>query len=181
MSALSARIATIPGRTVIGIELPNVNRESVVLHELISSEGFADQNAQLPIILGNNINGDPVIADLAHMPHLLIAGTTDSGKSVGLNCMILSLLYRLTPDQCRMIMIDPKMLELSIHDDIPHLLSPVVTEPSKAVRALKWAVEQMGDRYRMMASVGVRNLRSDERRVGTECVSTGRTRWSTDT
>src|SRR3546814_6192432 len=105
--------------------------------------GFADQNAQLPSILGKNINGDPVIADLAPMPHLLIAGTTGSGKSVGLNCMILSLLYRLTPDQCRMIMIDPKMLELSIYDDIPHLLSPVVTEPSKAVRALKWAVEQM--------------------------------------
>src|SRR3546814_21639 len=165
MSALSARIATIPGRTVIGIELPNVNRESVVLHELISSEGFADQNAQLPIILGKNINRDPVIADLAPMPHLLIAGTPGSGKSVGLNCMILSLLYRLTPDQCRMIMIDPKMLELSIYDDIPHLLSPVVTEPSKAVRALKWAVEQMEDRYRMMASVGVRNLANFNEKV----------------
>jgi S-DNA-T family DNA segregation ATPase FtsK/SpoIIIE len=165
MSALSARIATVPGRTVIGIELPNSNRESVVLHELISGEGFADQNAQLPIILGKNINGDPVIADLAPMPHLLIAGTTGSGKSVGLNCMILSLLYRLTPDQCRMIMIDPKMLELSIYDDIPHLLSPVVTEPAKAIRALKWAVEQMEDRYRMMASVGVRNLANFNEKV----------------
>ncbi|HKR16932.1 FtsK/SpoIIIE family DNA translocase [Rhizorhapis sp.] len=165
MSALSARVATIPGRTVIGIELPNANREAVVLHELISGEAFADQNAQLPIILGKNINGDPVIADLAPMPHLLIAGTTGSGKSVGLNCMILSLLYRLTPDQCRMIMIDPKMLELSIYDDIPHLLSPVVTEPSKAVRALKWAVEQMEDRYRMMASVGVRNLANFNEKV----------------
>lgn len=165
MSALSARVATIPGRTVIGIELPNANREAVVLHELVSGEAFADQNAQLPIILGKNINGDPVIADLAPMPHLLIAGTTGSGKSVGLNCMILSLLYRLTPDQCRMIMIDPKMLELSIYDDIPHLLSPVVTEPSKAVRALKWAVEQMEDRYRMMASVGVRNLSNFNEKV----------------
>ncbi len=158
MSALSARVATIPGRTVIGIELPNAKRESVVFHELASSQAFADQTAQLPIILGKNIAGDPVIADLALMPHLLVAGTTGSGKSVGLNAMILSLLYRLTPDQCRMIMIDPKMLELSIYDDIPHLLSPVVTEPAKAIRALKWAVEQMEDRYRMMASIGVRGL-----------------------
>ena len=158
MSALSARVATIPGRTVIGIELPNAKRESVVFHELASSQAFADQAAQLPIILGKNIAGDPVIADLAPMPHLLVAGTTGSGKSVGLNAMILSLLYRLTPDQCRMIMIDPKMLELNMYDDIPHLLSPVVTEPAKAIRALKWAVEQMEDRYRMMASVGVRGL-----------------------
>jgi S-DNA-T family DNA segregation ATPase FtsK/SpoIIIE len=160
MSALSARVATIPGRTVIGIELPNARRESVVLAELVASQGFEDQVAQLPLILGKNIAGDPVIADLAPMPHLLVAGTTGSGKSVGLNCMILSLLYRLTPDQCRMIMIDPKMLELSIYDDIPHLLSPVVTEPQKAIRALKWAVEQMEERYRMMASVGVRGLAS---------------------
>ena len=160
MSALSARVATIPGRSVIGIELPNARRESVVLSELIGSPAFEDQNAQLPIILGKNIAGDPVIADLAPMPHLLIAGTTGSGKSVGLNTMILSLLYRLDPDQCRMIMIDPKMLELSIYDDIPHLLSPVVTEPQKAIRALKWAVEQMEERYRMMASVGVRGLGS---------------------
>ncbi|MBV9841697.1 MAG: DNA translocase FtsK 4TM domain-containing protein [Sphingomonadaceae bacterium] len=160
MSALSARVATIPGRSVIGIELPNRDRESVVLSELIGSESFEDKAAQLPLILGKNIAGDPVVADLAPMPHLLVAGTTGSGKSVGLNCMILSLLYRLTPLQCRMIMIDPKMLELSIYDDIPHLLSPVVTEPSKAVRALKWAVEQMEERYRMMASVGVRGLSS---------------------
>ena len=158
MSALSARVSVIPGRTVMGIELPNHNRESVVLHEMVASGAFADQKGQLPIILGKNISGDPVIADLQPMPHLLVAGTTGSGKSVGLNCMILSLLYRLTPDQCRMIMIDPKMLELSIYDDIPHLLSPVVTEPAKAIRALKWAVEQMEDRYRMMSSIGVRNL-----------------------
>jgi DNA segregation ATPase FtsK/SpoIIIE, S-DNA-T family len=158
MSALSARVATIPGRSVIGIELPNAKRESVVLHELVASHAFEDQTAQLPIILGKNIAGDPVIADLAPMPHLLVAGTTGSGKSVGLNAMICSLLYRLTPEQCRMIMIDPKMLELSIYDGIPHLLSPVVTEPAKAIRALKWAVEQMEDRYRMMASIGVRGL-----------------------
>ncbi len=129
MSALSARVATIPGRSVIGIELPNAKREMVVLSELIASHAFEDQVAQLPIVLGKNIAGDPVVADLAPMPHLLVAGTTGSGKSVGLNCMILSLLYRLTPEQCKMIMIDPKMLELSIYDDIPHLLSPVVTEP----------------------------------------------------
>ncbi len=165
MSALSARVATIPGRTVIGIELPNAKREPVVFHELVGSQPFEDQTAQLPIILGKNIAGDPVIADLAPMPHLLVAGTTGSGKSVGLNAMILSLLYRLTPDQCRMIMIDPKMLELSIYDDIPHLLSPVVTEPAKAIRALKWAVEQMEDRYRMLASIGVRSLGSYNEKV----------------
>jgi S-DNA-T family DNA segregation ATPase FtsK/SpoIIIE len=160
MSAVSARVAVIPGRNVIGIELPNQRREAVALHELVASQTFEDQAAQLPIILGKNIAGDPVIADLAPMPHLLVAGTTGSGKSVGLNCMILSLLYRLTPDQCRMIMIDPKMLELSMYDDIPHLLSPVVTDPAKAVRALKWAVETMEDRYRQMSSVGVRSLAS---------------------
>ncbi|MDE2041804.1 MAG: DNA translocase FtsK, partial [Alphaproteobacteria bacterium] len=154
----SARVATIPGRSVIGIELPNMKREGVVLHELVASQAFADMNAQLPIILGKNIAGDPVIADLAPMPHLLVAGTTGSGKSVGLNAMIVSLLYRLTPEQCKLILIDPKMLELSIYDDIPHLLAPVVTEPPKAIRALKWAVEQMEDRYRMMASLGVRGL-----------------------
>ncbi|WP_264612246.1 DNA translocase FtsK [Sphingobium sp. B11D3B] len=158
MSALSARVATIPGRTVIGIELPNADRESVVLHQLITSQQFAEQKGGLPIILGKNIFGEPVIADLAGMPHLLVAGTTGSGKSVGLNTMLLSLLYRMTPDDLRLIMIDPKMLELSIYDNIPHLLSPVVTEPAKAIRALKWAVEQMEDRYRMMASIGVRNL-----------------------
>ena len=165
MSALSARVATIPGRSVIGIELPNAKREMVSLSELLASDAFEDQIASLPLILGKNIAGDPVVADLAPMPHLLVAGTTGSGKSVGLNCMILSLLYRLTPEQCRMIMIDPKMLELSIYDDIPHLLSPVVTEPAKAIRALKWTVEQMEERYRMMASVGVRQLSSFNAKV----------------
>ena len=165
MSALSARVATIPGRSVIGIELPNSKRETVSLSELIGSQSFEDQNMALPLILGKNISGDPVIADLAPMPHLLVAGTTGSGKSVGLNCMILSLLYRYGPDQCKMIMIDPKMLELSIYDDIPHLLAPVVTEPGKAIRALKWAVEQMEERYRMMANLGVRALPSFNAKV----------------
>ncbi|MFW2831386.1 DNA translocase FtsK 4TM domain-containing protein [Sphingomonas sp. ID0503] len=165
MSALSARVAVIPGRTVIGIELPNAKREGVVLSQLVGSSAFQDLGAQLPMVLGKNIAGEPVVADLAPMPHLLVAGTTGSGKSVGLNCMILSLLYRLTPDECRMIMIDPKMLELSIYDDIPHLLSPVVTDPPKAIRALKWAVEQMEDRYRMMASIGVRGLASFNEKV----------------
>lgn len=165
MSALSARVSVIPGRTVMGIELPNAHREAVVFQEMVGSDSFADQKGALPIILGKNISGDPVIADLAPMPHLLVAGTTGSGKSVGLNCMILSLLYRLTPDQCRLIMIDPKMLELSIYDDIPHLLSPVVTEPAKAIRALKWAVEQMEERYRMMSSLSVRNLANFNEKV----------------
>jgi S-DNA-T family DNA segregation ATPase FtsK/SpoIIIE len=165
MSALSARVATIPGRSVIGIELPNPKREMVSLSELIGSQAFEDQNMALPLILGKNISGDPVIADLAPMPHLLVAGTTGSGKSVGLNCMILSLLYRYGPDQVKLIMIDPKMLELSIYDDIPHLLAPVVTEPGKAIRALKWAVEQMEERYRMMANLGVRALPSFNAKV----------------
>ena len=165
MSALSARVATIPGRSVIGIELPNVKRETVALSELVGSQAFEDQNMSLPLILGKNIAGDPVIADLAPMPHLLVAGTTGSGKSVGLNCMILSLLYRMSPDECRMIMIDPKMLELSMYEDIPHLLAPVVTEPGKAIRALKWTVEQMEERYRMMASLGVRALASYNQKV----------------
>jgi len=165
MSAVSARVATIPGRSVIGIELPNPRRETVSLSELIASPAFEDHAAALPIILGKNIAGDPVVADLAPMPHLLVAGTTGSGKSVGLNAMILSLLYRLTPEQCRMIMIDPKRLELSVYEDIPHLLAPVVTEPGKAIRALKWTVEQMEERYRMMASVGVRQLSSFNAKV----------------
>ena len=165
MSALSARVATIPGRSVIGIELPNPKREAVSLCELIGSQAFEDQNHALPLILGKNIAGDPVIADLAPMPHILVAGTTGSGKSIGLNCMILSLLYRYGPDQCKLILIDPKMLELSTYDDIPHLLSPVVTEPGKAIRALKWTVEQMEERYRMMANLGVRALPSFNAKV----------------
>ena len=166
MQAISARVAIIPGRSVIGIELPNARREGVVLSELISSDAFADDRSMnLPLVLGKNIAGDPVIADLAPMPHLLVAGTTGSGKSVGLNCMILSLLYRLDPDECRMILIDPKMLELSIYEGIPHLLAPVVTEPGKAIRALKWTVEQMEERYRMMANLGVRALPSFNAKV----------------
>ena len=165
MSAISARVAVVSGRNVIGIELPNAKREMVSLSEMLSSAAFEDQTAALPLVLGKNIAGDPVIADLAPMPHLLVAGTTGSGKSVGLNCMILSLLYRLTPKQCRLIMIDPKMLELSVYDGIPHLLAPVVTEPQKAIRALKWAVEQMEDRYRMMASINVRSLAGFNQKV----------------
>jgi S-DNA-T family DNA segregation ATPase FtsK/SpoIIIE len=165
MSALSARVATVPGRSVIGIELPNPKREGVSLSELIGSQAFEDQNMALPLILGKNIAGDPVIADLAPMPHLLVAGTTGSGKSVGLNCMILSLLYRYGPDKCKLILIDPKMLELSMYDDIPHLLAPVVTEAGKAIRALKWTVEQMEERYRMMANLGVRALPSFNAKV----------------
>jgi S-DNA-T family DNA segregation ATPase FtsK/SpoIIIE len=158
MSAKSARISSIPGRTVMGIELPNEERQMVVLKELMASEPFQLSKGSLPIILGKDIAGEPVIADLAAMPHLLVAGTTGSGKSVGLNCILLSLLYRFTPAQCRLILIDPKVLELKSYDEIPHLLSPVVTEPAKAVRALKWAVEEMERRYRQMSEIGVRNL-----------------------
>ncbi len=165
MSALSARVAVVPGKNVIGIELPNLTREMVSLSELLGSEAFESRGAVLPLVLGKDIAGEPVIADLAPMPHLLIAGTTGSGKSVGLNAMILSLLYRLTPAQCRLIMIDPKMLELSIYDGIPHLLAPVVTDPPKAIRALKWAVEQMEDRYRQMSAINVRSLANFNQKV----------------
>ncbi len=158
MSAISARVSSIPGRTVMGIELPNADRQMVALRELVACEAFAASKAMLPIILGKDIAGEPVVADLAAMPHLLVAGTTGSGKSVGLNCILLSLLYRLTPAQCRLILIDPKVLELKSYDEIPHLLSPVVTEPAKAIRALKWAVEEMERRYRQMSEISVRNL-----------------------
>lgn len=158
MSALSTRIAVIPGRNVIGIEMPNALRETVYLRDLLLSEEYARTTASLPLILGKEIGGAPIIADLVRMPHLLVAGTTGSGKSVAINTMILSLLYRLTPDQCRFIMIDPKMLELSVYDDIPHLLAPVVTDPKKAVVALKWAVREMENRYRSMSKLGVRNI-----------------------
>jgi len=151
MSALSARVSTVPGRSVIGIELPNENREMVVLREMLSARDFGDSSMKLPLALGKDIGGEPIIANLAKMPHLLIAGTTGSGKSVAINTMILSLLYKLSPEECRMIMIDPKMLELSVYDGIPHLLSPVVTDPKKAVVALKWVVGEMEERYRKMS------------------------------
>ena len=165
MAALSARVSTVPGRSVIGIELPNENREKVVLREILASRDFGDSTMSLPLALGKDIGGDSVVANLAKMPHLLIAGTTGSGKSVAINTMILSLLYKLTPAECRMIMIDPKMLELSVYDGIPHLLSPVVTDPKKAVVALKWTVGEMEDRYRKMSKMGVRNIEGYNGRV----------------
>jgi DNA segregation ATPase FtsK/SpoIIIE, S-DNA-T family len=158
MSALAARVAVVPGRNAIGIELPNPKREKVYLRELLASSDYTEAAAKLPLCLGKTIGGAPVIVDLARMPHLLIAGTTGSGKSVAINTMILSLLYRLKPEQCRLIMVDPKMLELSVYDAIPHLLTPVVTDPKKAVVALKWAVREMEDRYKKMSKLGVRNI-----------------------
>ncbi|GDX35646.1 hypothetical protein LBMAG18_01570 [Alphaproteobacteria bacterium] len=158
MSSVSARIAVVSGKTSIGIELPNPKREMIFLREMLEAKDYKFSQFYLPIILGKDIGGETMIADLAKMPHLLIAGTTGSGKSVGLNVMILSLLYKLRPDECKFIMIDPKMLELSIYDGIPHLLSPVVTEPSKAVVALKWVVAEMEERYRLMSSFAVRNI-----------------------
>jgi len=165
MSALSARVSTVPGRSVIGIELPNETREKVVLREIMSGKDFGDTGMKLPLALGKDIGGAPIVANLAKMPHLLIAGTTGSGKSVAINTMILSLLYRLPPEDCRMIMIDPKMLELSVYDGIPHLLSPVVTDPKKAVVALKWVVGEMEERYRKMSKMGVRNIEGYNSRV----------------
>lgn len=158
MSALSARVSTVPGRSVIGIELPNAWREKVVLREILAARDFGDSHMRLPLALGKDIGGEPIVANLAKMPHLLIAGTTGSGKSVAINTMILSLLYKLSPEECRLIMIDPKMLELSVYDGIPHLLSPVVTDPKKAVIALKWTVGEMEERYRKMSRMGVRNI-----------------------
>ncbi len=158
LSAISTRIAVIPGRNALGIELPNKHRMFFRLRELIETEVFADPNIILPIILGKDLGGRPLVADLAKMPHLLVAGTTGSGKSVAINTMIMSLLYRYTPSECKMIMIDPKMLELSAYDNIPHLMTPVVTEPGKAVVALKWAVKEMENRYRLMSHLGVRNI-----------------------
>lgn len=158
MSAISARVAVIPGRNAIGIELPNNTRETVYLSEILASQNFEKAKGSLPLAMGKTIGGEPVIADLARMPHLLVAGTTGSGKSVSINTMILSILYRWTPEECRLILIDPKMLELSVYDGIPHLLTPVVTDPGKAVVALKWAVKEMEDRYRKMSKLGVRNI-----------------------
>lgn len=165
MSAISARVAVVPGRNAIGIELPNPKREMVYLREMLASRDFIQTKTKLALALGKTINGEPVIADLAKMPHVLVAGTTGSGKSVAINTMILSLVYRMTPRECRLIMIDPKMLELSVYDGIPHLLTPVVTDPKKAVVALKWAVREMEDRYRKMSKVGVRNIDGFNSRV----------------
>jgi S-DNA-T family DNA segregation ATPase FtsK/SpoIIIE len=165
MSAVSVRVAVVPGRNVIGIELPNSNRETVYLRELLAQHP-PDQNGQsLSLALGKDIGGTPMIVDLARMPHLLIAGTTGSGKSVAINTMILSLLYRLSPAECRFIMVDPKMLELSVYDGIPHLLAPVVTDPKKSVVALKWAVREMENRYRGMSKLGVRNIAGYNARI----------------
>ncbi len=165
MAALAVRVAVVPGQNVIGIELPNDIRQLVLLRDLLDSEEWKKQKADLPVALGMDIAGAPMIVDLAKMPHLLVAGTTGSGKSVGINAMILSLLYKHTPDSCRLIMIDPKMLELSVYDGIPHLLTPVVTDPSKAIMALKWAVREMESRYRNMAKIGVRNITSYNERL----------------
>ncbi len=165
MSALSARVAVVSGRNAIGIELPNPSREKVYLRELLAADDYNETTAKLPLCLGKTIGGEPVIVDLSRMPHLLIAGTTGSGKSVAINTMILSLLYRFKPDQCRLIMVDPKMLELSVYDGIPHLLTPVVTDPKKAVVALKWAVREMEERYKKMSKLGVRNVDGYNARV----------------
>jgi S-DNA-T family DNA segregation ATPase FtsK/SpoIIIE len=165
MSAVSARVAVIPGRDAIGIELPNTNREVVYLRQLLEAKDFADGKGRLQLALGKTIGGDPVIVDLARMPHLLIAGTTGSGKSVAINTMILSLLYRLSPEDCRFIMIDPKMLELSVYDGIPHLLTPVVTDPHQAIKALKWTVAEMNSRYERMCKLGVRNIMGFNQKV----------------
>ena len=165
MSAVSARVAVVSGRNAIGIELPNPTREKVYLRELLTGDNYNENAAKLPLCLGKTIGGESVIVDLSRMPHLLIAGTTGSGKSVAINTMILSLVYRLRPDQCRLIMVDPKMLELSVYDGIPHLLTPVVTDPKKAVVALKWAVREMEGRYKKMSKLGVRNIEGYNARV----------------
>ncbi|MBA4012946.1 MAG: cell division protein FtsK [Phenylobacterium sp.] len=165
MSVAACRVSVVPGRNAIGIELPNARRETVYLRDLLASSEYERSTQALPMALGENIGGEPYIADLSKMPHLLIAGTTGSGKSVGVNAMILSILYRLPPDQCRFIMIDPKMLELSVYDGIPHLLTPVVTDPKKAIVALKWTVREMEDRYRLMSKIGVRNVASYNERA----------------
>jgi DNA segregation ATPase FtsK/SpoIIIE, S-DNA-T family len=174
MSALSARVAVVPGRNAIGIELPNPRREKVYLRELLASEDYATTGAKLPLCLGKTIGGEPVIVELARMPHLLIAGTTGSGKSVAINTMIMSLVYRLRPEECKLIMVDPKMLELSVYDGIPHLLTPVVTDPKKAVVALKWAVREMEERYRKISKLGVRNIEGYNARVA-EALAKGET------
>ena len=165
MSAISARISVITGRNALGIELPNAHRETVYMRELLEDSSYEDTDAKLPLVLGKDISGESIIADLAKMPHVLVAGTTGSGKSVAINTMIMSLIYHHTPETCKFIMIDPKMLELSVYDNIPHLLSPVVTEPGKAVVALKWAVKEMEQRYRLMSNLGVRNIENYNKRI----------------
>ena len=187
MSAVSTRIAVIPGRNAIGIELPNQTRETVYFREMLESESFESSECKLPLALGKDIGGNPIIVDLSKMPHLLVAGTTGSGKSVAINTMIMSLVYRLTPEQCKFIMIDPKMLELSVYDGIPHLLSPVVTEPGKAVVALKWTVKEMENRYRLMSNLGVRNIEGYNKKIqeakakGHELTRTVQTGFNPDT
>ncbi len=165
MSAISARISVITGRSALGIELPNAHRETVYMRDLCEDAAYKNTEAKLPLVLGKDISGEPIIADLAKMPHVLVAGTTGSGKSVAINTMIMSLVYHYTPEQCKFIMIDPKMLELSVYDNIPHLLAPVVTEPGKAVVALKWAVKEMENRYRLMSALGVRNIDNYNKRL----------------
>jgi DNA segregation ATPase FtsK/SpoIIIE, S-DNA-T family len=174
MSVQACRIAVVPGRNAIGIELPNARRETVYLRDLLASHDYENGRQDLPMALGETIGGEPSVADLARMPHLLIAGTTGSGKSVGINAMILSILYKMTPKQCRFIMIDPKMLELSVYDGIPHLLAPVVTDPKKAVAALKWTVREMEERYRKMSKIGVRNIAGYNQRAA-EAIAKGET------
>ena len=165
MSAVSVRVAVVPGQNVIGVELPNLDRETVLLREILESEKWYDTKSSIPVALGKDIAGDPIVRDLSAMPHLLVAGTTGSGKSVAVNGMILSILYKHTPETCRLILVDPKMLELSVYDGIPHLLTPVVTEPPKAVMALKWAVREMEERYKSMSKVGVRNVSGYNKRL----------------
>ena len=172
MSVISVRMAVLPGTSVIGIEMPNKVRQTVFIKEIVDTDAFMQKEGALPLILGKDIAGNPVIEDLAKMPHLLVAGTTGSGKSVGINTMILSLLYRFTPEQCKLIMVDPKMLELSVYNGIPHLLTPVVTEPGKAIVALKWTVKEMDDRYRAMATMGVRNIDGYNKKIE-EAIATG--------
>ena len=167
MGAKSVRIATIPGKTVIGIEMPNSNREIVNYRQILESKKFKNSSMKLPIVIGKSIEGEPTVTDLAGMPHLLIAGTTGSGKSVGLNAMILSLLFKYNPDELKMIMIDPKMLEFAMYEDIPHLISPVVIDPKKAIVALKWAVQEMNQRYALMAKMNVRNIEGYNQKVET--------------
>ncbi len=187
MSAVSVRIAVVAGSNTIGIELPNTTREIVWLRELFEGEGFQDSKNALNVVLGKDIGGENVYADLAKMPHLLVAGTTGSGKSVGMNSMILSLLYRMRPDECKLIMIDPKMLEFSVYNGIPHLLTPVITDPAKAVLGLKWAVKEMEDRYRAMAQLNVRNISGYNKKLeelrnsGERCVRTVQTGFDAST